>query len=115
MNLFPSQTEKGGSPMSDSPADYSIIVELQEAKRLYEDGEERHALHLGERDRLIAGLREKLEKSEKSLQEATDAAHRNQERTDRLQAEQEERLTELRARVKELSSPSRTPRGFFAR
>ena len=98
--------------MSDSTADYSIIVELQEAKRLYEDSEERHTLQLGERDRVIAGLRGKLEESEKNLQETTDTAQRNQERTDRLQAEQEEKLTELRARVKELSSSSR---GFFTR
>jgi hypothetical protein len=114
-NLFPMQKENGDSPMSDSPADYSIIARLQETKRLYEDSEERHALELGESNRIIAELREKLEEREKSAQEATEAARRNQERTDHLQREQEEKLTELRARVKELSASSRTPKGFFAR
>ena len=101
--------------MSDSPADYSIIVELQEAKQLYEDSEERHSLELSERDRVIADLREELEQHAKTSQEAVDNARRSKEQAERLEREKDEKIAELRARVKELSSPSRTPKGFFAR
>jgi twitching motility protein PilT len=104
----------GGSPMSDSPADYSKIAELQEVKRLYEDSEERHASELAEQKRIIEELKEALGEREARITATNQELSELQQKKKNELMERDQKIGELRLRIKELSSP-KSPRGFFAR
>ena len=101
--------------MGDSPADYSKIAELQEVRQLYEESEARHASELAERERTIEELRQTLEVHEARIRETAEEVELQREKRKKELMERDQKIVELRARIKELSSSPKSSRGFFAR
>jgi twitching motility protein PilT len=118
-----------GDEMSDSKADFSKIVELQEIKRLYDESQERHQLELSEKERIIEELRAQIGEKQLELNSIQDSTSGSQEVVEKakkevafVRKEFEGKVAKLQARVKELTaaqtadpSSSGSRRGFFSR
>jgi twitching motility protein PilT len=113
-------------------SDYSKILELQEIKKLYDELQERHLQEVGERDREIAALRERLEAGVPDAVPAPPGPgadkllRENQRLAKQLQLvrlDYEGKLDRLNARLRELSGKGAVEatvdagerRGFFRR
>jgi len=118
-----------GDEMSDSKADFSKIVELQEIKRLYDECQERHQLELSEKERIIEELRGQIGEKQLEINVIHDSTSGSQEVVEKakkevafVRKELEGKVAKLQARVKELTasqtaepSASGSRRGFFSR
>ncbi|MCZ6833478.1 MAG: PilT/PilU family type 4a pilus ATPase [Acidobacteria bacterium] len=118
-----------GEEMADSSADFSKIAELQEIKRLYDEGQERFAQELDQKERTIQDLNEQLHGKEMEVRQIQDSTSDNSDEVEEarketalVRKELEGRLAKLQARVKELTdnatpepAPAPTKRGFFSR
>jgi len=118
-----------GDEMSDSKADFSKIVELQEIKRLYDECQERHQLELSEKERIIEELRGQIGEKQLELNSIHDSTSGSREHVEKakkevafVRKELEGKVAKLQARIKELTASqtaepnsSGARRGFFSR
>ena len=116
-------------------SDFSKIADLQEIKRLYEEGQERHTRELADRDEELASLRQQLAQPGQPGQGGGDPAagqeverlrgenDRLGKKADLVRQEYEAKIERLNARIKELSGSAEPAaaaaeterRGFFRR
>jgi twitching motility protein PilT len=108
-NMFPLIEERGGD-MSPSTADFSLILELQQFKRLYEEQEEKHQRQLAEHEaaiedleRALAERTEEIEGSRAHVQKLTEQQQQERSEYNRLRQEAQEKVDKLSARIKELN------------
>jgi twitching motility protein PilT len=108
--LFP-QIEDGqrGGPMA-SDNDFSAIVQLMDAKHLYEEQEEKWKLRLAEKEAEIARYVEQLnlanqhgEGRGQTIASLEEEINRLRAENERLQREQQTKLLQLNERIKELN------------
>jgi twitching motility protein PilT len=106
--MFPA-IEEQGEDMS-STADYSQILELQQFRKLYEEQEERHKIHLTEMEARTAELQTGLQERERQLQELKQAQVEQASELDkahnevqRIEREAQEKIDKLSDRIKELN------------
>ncbi len=106
--MFPT-IEEQGEDMS-STADYSQILELQQFRKLYEEQEERHKIHLTEMEARTGELQAALKKRERQLQEMkqSDAARASEldkalNEVQRVEREAQDKIDKLTERIKELN------------
>jgi len=93
-----------------SSADYSQIFELLQYRKLYEEQEEKVKIQLGEKDELIADLRQRLARQGEDVDRLRKAMGDNDERLAKIEAEKEriaveakQRVDKLQERVRELN------------
>ncbi len=114
-------------------SDFSKIADLQEIKRLYEEGQERHTRELADRDEELASLRQQLAQPGQgggdpaAGQEVARLRGENErlgKKADLVRQEYEAKIERLNARIKELSGSAEPAaaaaaeterRGFFRR
>jgi chromosome segregation ATPase len=96
--------------MSPVTSDFSIIVELQQFKRLYEEQEEKTRLRLTEKDEeiehaqgVIQARDQQIEELQARLQEAGQDRERVRGDYNRLRQEAQEKIDKLMERIKELN------------
>ncbi|MCZ6727910.1 MAG: PilT/PilU family type 4a pilus ATPase [Acidobacteria bacterium] len=106
--MFPT-IEEQGEDMS-STADYSQILELQQFRKLYEEQEERHKIHLTEMEARTGELQAALQERERQLQEMkqSDAARASEldkalNEVQRVEREAQDKIDKLTERIKELN------------
>ncbi|MCZ6508193.1 MAG: hypothetical protein O7A04_09150, partial [Acidobacteria bacterium] len=106
--MFPT-IEEQGEDMS-STADYSQILELQQFRKLYEEQEERHKIHLTEMEARTGELQAALQERERQLQEIkqSDAARASEldkalNEVQRVEREAQDKIDKLTERIKELN------------
>ncbi len=101
---------EGRDDMAPSPADFSILVEAQEAKKLFEDEQRRIREQLDEKDQQITELQEQLRSEAQELKELRDHKERTQlesarmrEAYERERAESQNVIDRLNQRVRDLN------------
>ncbi len=107
--MFPQIEERGGD-MSPATSDFSQILELQEFRRLYEEQEDKVKARLGQKDEEIAQLQRlvqerdgRLQELQQHLEEAAEERDRMKADYGRLRQDAQEKIDELRGRIKELN------------
>jgi len=132
--LYAASTKQSteGDPMAEPLSDFSMILELQEVKKHYDDLQERHSAELHERDNEITQLRSKLAELQNAQSRGGSESERFAQETERLnkqltvvRQDYEAKIERLNARVRELSGSAgeRQPvgaetgekKGFFRR
>ncbi len=108
--LFPEieEHQRGGPMASDN--DFSAIVQLMDAKRLYEEQEEKWRLRLAEKEEEIARYSAELENQRRmvegrgqSLSDVEDEVQRLKNENDRITKEAQAKIGQLNERIKELN------------
>ncbi len=106
--MFPIIEERGGE--MSSPADFSQILELLQYRKLYEEQEDRHRVHLVEKDQRVEELLTALAQRDEQMQQLrTRTTEGGQEmeklRNDynRVKREAQEKIDKLSERIRELN------------
>jgi twitching motility protein PilT len=116
--------QTGGSPMADSAADFSKILELREIRRLYEESQERHRQEMADRDDTIQRLVEQVHAKDTAGAGVVSQDRALREERDKLlqqlafqKQEYDAKVEKLQLRIKELSSQTGDPArsGIFRR
>lgn len=101
---------EGRDEMAPSPADFSILVEAQEAKKLFEEEQERIRERLEEKDKQVTELENQLEAERQELKDLREFKERSQleaarmrEAYERERAESQNVIDRLNQRVRELN------------
>ncbi len=131
-NQDPTGMDMEEDDVAEPLSDFSKIADLQEIKRLYEEGQERHASELADRDEELASLREQLgqpravgagEAAGQEVERLRGENERLVKKADLVRQEYEAKIERLNTRIKELSGSAETTdataeperRGFFRR
>ncbi len=107
--LFPEiEEDQRGGLMSDN--DFSVITQLMDIKRLYEEQEEKWRLRLGEKEEEIAryttelqSQRHNAEGSSQALTDLEDEVNRLKNENERIVKEYQGKIAQLNERIKELN------------
>jgi twitching motility protein PilT len=124
--LFPQiEDSQRGGPMS-SDNDFSAIVQLMDVKHLYEEQEEKWKLRLADKDEELNRLNEQLNEAQlkhegggEARAALEDEIGRLKAENERLQREQQVKITQLNERIRELNQrvmtaeQPRVAQGFF--
>ena len=124
--LFPQiEDSQRGGPMS-SDNDFSAIVQLMDVKHLYEEQEEKWKLRLADKDEEVNRLNEQLNEAQLKFEGGGEARAaledeigRLKAENERLQREQQVKITQLNERIRELNQrvmtaeQPRVAQGFF--
>lgn len=101
---------EGRDDMAPSPADFSILVEAQEAKKLFEEEQERIREKLDEKEQQVSELQEQLRAESQELKDLRDHKDRTQlevakmrEAFERERAESQNVIDRLNQRVRDLN------------